>query len=319
MLASGHIRHRQFGWITSGDSERYESGQRRLGRRWIDAAEDARLHDTIERGWRVRSAHYEVTTNHSLAAGVQLTAHLEQLHQVWWQLMAAYHTDPGKIRRAFSGGRLVPERQSPLQVTYYRTREEYNDALRPVQPRIDITLGIYFDNRRRAYFFAGEAQRDSTLFHEAVHQLFQESQRVRRNPGAESNFWIIEGIAAYFESLALHDGYATLGGADAARMKAARHRLLETGFQVPFADLVRMGKADVQRHPQIAMLYSQMAGQTSFLMHGQQGRYRRRLVRYLMKVYGGDADFATLAQLTGATYRQLDQEYRQFIEESRSE
>ena len=87
-----------------------------------------------------------------------------------------------------------------------------------------------------AHFFAGEDQHPATIFHEAIHQLFGESRKSVRNVGSLDNFWIIEGIATYFESLELHaDGarYYTLGGPHAGRLPAARERLLSGDRYIP--------------------------------------------------------------------------------------
>jgi hypothetical protein len=86
------------------------------------------------------------------------------------------------------------------------------------------------------------------------------------------------------------------------------------GFYVPLAELTRLGKDEVQRHPDIAKLYSQSTGLTAYLMHAQDGRFREPLVRYLSAVYAGRGDGETLAELTGQNYEELDVEYRRFME-----
>jgi hypothetical protein len=204
----------------------------------------------------------------------------------------------------------------------FRNRDEYNAALRREQPRIDITLGIYFDTHRRAYFFAGEAQHDATIFHEAVHQLFQESRpkaAAARLVGRANNVWIVEGIATYFETLVIHDDpqagrYYTLGGADAGRLPTARARVLQENYYVPLAELVQLGKDDLQRRSDLTQLYSQLAGLTTFFMHAENGRYRRPLVECLSAVYNGRADANTLSELTGQSYSELDSQYREFLQ-----
>ena len=116
------------------------------------------------------------------------------------------------------------------------TRDDYVAALARRQPRIAETLGIYFDADREAHFFAGDDQDAGTLYHEAVHQLFQETRPAARHVGDAANFWIIEGVATYFETLArtsrpaggslLHDRRVV--GRPAARGPAAAAR--RTGF-----------------------------------------------------------------------------------------
>ncbi len=178
-----------------------------------------------------------------------------------------------------------------------------------------MTLGIYFDTTRKAYFFAGDEQDPGTLYHEGAHQLFQETRNVAPQVGAKDNFWIVEAIACYMESLAAHNGYYTLGGANAGRVPAARHRLLTDQFYVPLAELTATSRQDLQRDPRIAMIYSQSAGLADFFMHAGGGAKRDALNRYLATVYAGRAKPQSLAELMGESFDQLDAQYRDFMSE----
>ena len=199
------------------------------------------------------------------------------------------------------------------KVVYYRSREEYNQALRASQPQIGMTLGIYVDKARTAYFFAGEDQEPSTLLHEATHQLFRKLGPVAKNVGRTTISGSSKRSPATWSRSKTHAGYWTLGGADAGRMPAARQRLLKDDFYIPLAELVALGMQDLQRHADIAKLYSQSAGLATFLLN----RYPEATVQYLESVYTGHADRDTLARLTGRTYAELDQEYRAFVEGER--
>jgi hypothetical protein len=261
----------------------------------------------------VESTHYVVTTNHSLEEGVRLSQQLERLHAIWQQVFISYLADEVELKRRFAGSapRALSKRHD---VVCFRTRDQYNQALRPAQPRIDITLGIYLDKTRVAYFFAGQEQDPGTIYHEATHQLFQESRPVARNVARADNFWIVEGVACYMESLADCRGYFTLGGANAGRMPAARHRLLEDDFYVPLAELVQLGMESLQHDERLPRIYSQSAGLTDFLMHDAGGRYRQALGDYLVAVYSGRVTPRTLAQQAGTDYDTLDRQYRAFMD-----
>ncbi len=311
-LSSGKVRHETFGWLPQAHVQRYEQGERYYQGRWMPEAEEARLRSDVKRSWRIASEHYIVTTNHSLEEGVRLSRRLERLYDIWQQMFGAYVADAKELKRSLAGhGRLGRSRQH--KVAYFRTRDQYNEALRAVQPRIGMTLGIYLDQTKVAYFFAGEQQDPGTVVHEATHQLFQETRRVARQVGRGDNFWIIEGIACYMESLDDHGDYVTLGGPNAGRMPAARHRLLEDQFYVPLAELVQLGMQPLQADERLPMIYSQSAGLTDFLMHADGGRYREALVTYLAAVYSGRATSRTLAELAGVDYPALDAQYRDFM------
>ncbi|OHB79856.1 MAG: hypothetical protein A2W31_01050, partial [Planctomycetes bacterium RBG_16_64_10] len=310
----GYVWHGRFGWLHKEDVPRYDAGARRFGSGWITDAEDARRRQRIANGWRVPTDHYLVTTNDGLEGGVQLAARLEQFYQIWQQLFADYCLDTTAKRRLRDSGSLPATSDRQHAIYYFRSRAEYNQALRRQQPLIEKTLGIYFDTSRRGYFFAGPEQSAETLYHEATHQLFHETRRVAKLVGRRNNFWIVEGIATYMESLAEQPGYWTVGGFDAGRMPAARFRLLDDGYYIPLQQLTRMGVDDLQRRADLAKLYSQVAGLTAFLSHYDGGRYRDALLECLIAVYTDTADDTTLATLTGCSYTELDRQYRAFLE-----
>ena len=171
--------------------------------------------------------------------------------------------------------------------------------------------------QRKAYFYAGASNADATLYHEATHQLFHESRRSHRaardDVGFNHNFWIIEGIALYMESLQQHAGYLTVGGVDAPRLQFARHNALCGGFYVPLKQFVELGRIQLQTDERIRLLYSQAAGLTHFLMDGASGRYRDTLVEFLRSVYDRTDQPGTLEQLTGQPYASLDRQYRESL------
>ncbi len=319
-LKAGWVKSERFGWIRQADLERYEKGERRRGNRWISAEEDARLHADIRNGWDVETEHYSIRTNHSIEAAAALGERLEQLHNVWKRLFIRYYATQSQVMSLFEGkSRGLPIKLPRHSVVYFRDRDDYNKALQEAFPNIGISTGVYVEQTRRAYFFAGPDSSDRTILHEATHQLFHESRPVADNVGGQANFWIVEGIATYMESLRMEDGQYVLGGFDDVRMKAARHRLLNDNFYVPLAELCGYGMKRIQADPRIATLYSQIAGLTNFLVYYDGGRYRDALVAYLSAVYAGSQNPGILPELTGSSCEELDKQYREFMQKGPSQ
>lgn len=313
-LRAGMVWHEKFGWLTKVNVARYESGKRFVEGKWITAEEDAKKHRDIESGWDIETEHYTIRTDHSIPAGVALGEKLEILNRFWQQIFIRYFATEAQVTAMFDGRPKPPAAEgAKLGVVYFRDRDDYNRSLKAAVPNIEISVGFYQENMKRAYFFAGKDSDDRTLYHEATHQLFHQSRPVARDVGAQANFWIVEGIAMFMESLRRDGDWYTLGGADDVRLQAARYRLLHDDFYVPFAEMTGYGMAQIQKDPRIATLYSQMAGQTHFLIFFEDGRYRDALVSYLTLVYNGRIDSEALAKLTGTGYREMDQQYRKFI------
>ena len=318
-LRMGNVWSDKFGWLPKTHLARYEQGERYCNGRWISEAEDAKLHSDIHSGWDVQTEHYTIRTDHSIQAAVRLGVKLERLYRLWQQMFIRYYASEADVVSLFDGrARAAPT--GPLHsVVYFRDRDDYNRALRPTMPNIGISVGVYVEQTARAYFFASQPSDDRTLYHEATHQLFHET---RPEPphvavGRAANFWIVEGIAMFMESLRQEDGYYVLGGFDDDRMRAARFRLLSEGkdrFYVPLRRFTALGIKDMQGSPDIAKLYSQAAGLANFLVFYQGGRYRDALVSYLLAIYTGRDEPDSLARLTAAGYSQLDKQYRQYVQ-----
>ena len=320
MLETGHVWRREFGWIKADHLEKYESGLRPWGTRWISINEDAERHATIDRGWTVRTDHFLVTTNVDRAAGAELAVRLETLYQLWRQLFGEFAVTQAELMARLEGKQATGFKRQPFRVVYHRNRDEYNAALVRRQPQIDITLGIYFDAQRESHFFAGKDQDAGTIAHEAVHQFFYESApKPTRHLAPTANAWAVEGVACYFESLAESEDASggrafKIGAPEAGRLPAARHRRIIDDYYVPLAELSALGMTDLQQRPDIARLYSQSAGLAAFFMDAEGGALREPFRELLALAYAGRDSADKLAELAGRDYGQLDREYQAFMQ-----
>jgi hypothetical protein len=264
--------------------------------------------------WRLETPHYNILTNHSPKAAVDLGKRLEDLYALWQQIYFTYWSNEEALAARLAGGNEPLARARPkMKVVLFRNRAEYVSQLSPAQPQIAMTLGIYMDEQQTVYFYAGDESIYPTWYHEAAHQLFQESLPGLVSPGKERNFWLVEGAAMYLESLAEHDGFWTVGGWDADRLQFARYRALGGDFALPLAQLAKIGRDDLQKSPDIRKLYAHAAGLVHFLMDGEHGKYRPALVGCLKAVYEGRDAADTLAKLTGVELPELDREYLEYL------
>ena len=268
---------------------------------------------TSNQYWNVDSEHFDLTTNLSARAGQQAATFLERVHDVWQQLFYEYWSVPGRLTERFQGEdkSLGPDRT--FSVVLFRDREEYVRQLARSEPQIGSSVGYYAHTHKTAFFYGGDEAARSTWIHESTHQFFQESGTVAPRVGQQGNFWIIEGIALYMESLIDHDTWATTGGVDADRLQFARFRKLSEGYYVPLSELVEYGSAQVQKNEEIRQIYSQSAGLSHFFMHGEEGRMMRPLIEYVKTVYRGAAQRQTLELEVGTGYAQLDSGYQAFL------
>jgi hypothetical protein len=266
------------------------------------------------RYWRIESQHYRITTNHSIKAGVELAEKLEAFHGVWRQLFFRYWSDTESLVERFAGRNAPLAKHHKLEVVLFRDRDEYVGQLQKHEPQIEMSLGYYMKGRQTAFFYSGDSSVEPTWYHEATHQLFQELGDAIDDVGELSNFWIVEGIAVYMESLVSQEGYWTVGGVDADRLQYARFRGLTGEFFMPLVELVKLGREDLQRHEDIRSIYTQSAGLVHFLMDSHQGEHRRSLVDFITLLYLGRARNNSLAARCDESFEDLDSGYIQYLQ-----
>lgn len=263
--------------------------------------------------WQIESPHYMITTSHSAQAGVDLADKLELLHSVWQQIFFRYWSASESLAERLRGGNAKLGRRKKLNVVLFRDRDEYVEQLQKYEPQIGMSLGYYMNRKQTAFFYAGDQSIVPTWFHEATHQLFQEIGDAVEDVGEDSNFWLVEGIAVYMESLVEFEGHCTLGGFDADRLQFARARALGGEFCMPLAELVALSREDLQKHEEIGRIYSQSAGIIHYLMNDDGGASRKSLIHLVSLLYLGRAREDSLERLLGQPLAEIDKGYLDYL------
>ncbi len=328
-LKKNEVWTSEFGWLPKSHVEKYERGERYYNRRWIPAAKEATYHANFDEGWEIRTEHYLVRTNHSFERGVDLAKKLEDYHGLFFQMLSGFFTSASDVQQLFAGNNARPQAvlSKPNVVHFYRTRDEYIAALKrlptlasEMKQRVGITKGFYFPDTRIAYFFYDpESDDDTTLYHEATHQLLTGSRPMSSNIGMKSDFWIIEGIACYMESFQREGERFSVGDPGNQRLQRAREHFLVENYYVRLQEFTRMGQMAFMSVPEgeLRKNYSQGAALTHFFMHYDDGRYREALIEYLSQIYSPDKSTRehpdSLAELTGVADEVLDRQYADYI------
>lgn len=352
-----HVLHPKFGWIPRRDVARYEAGERPWKRDWISKEKDALHRQDFRNAWEIRSEHFLVKTNVDFEEGVRVSRRLETFHDWLTSNFAEFFDTPAALKQRFQKAHTRSQRSSgnnPMQVHYFSTKDEYQRRVnRKIPPGIE-TNGLYWQPDRTSYFFFNPDRPGmDTVYHEGTHQILdihtmrdrviasrrlakinpRSKQLVKKNRqsrpewvlGGDSRFWVIEGLACYFESFVVHNnGTVSVGDPDHIRIRAARYRLLEYAqpqdhFFMPLEQFSSLGKDAFQQRPDRAMLYSQASGFAHFLMHYDNGRYRDDLVRLLISIYRPNPrkldDRPNISDITGVSFAELEKQYMSHIGE----
>ncbi|MCE9527283.1 MAG: hypothetical protein K8R36_14650 [Planctomycetales bacterium] len=275
--------------------------------------------------WRHETPHYSIATSTSVKQAIELGQKMEELHALWRQAFFSFWTNQPALEHRFGGGKepLVKEPKK-LDVVLFKDREEYVAALKPGEPKIELTTGIYLDKEQTVFLYAGDETRTATWYHEATHQLFQEIDHFPPEPGSKGNFWMVEGFALYMESLTRHQNsgaagspagsYWTLGGWESDRLQFARYRGLSGDFLMPLEKLSALGRKDLQASEDIRKIYSQAAGLSHFLMDAQDGLYREPAISIFRALYDGRDTTDAFAKVLGASDAELDRDYLAYLQ-----
>lgn len=194
-----------------------------------------------------------------------------------------------------------------MRVVMFRDAADYRRTLSKDVPGIERSTGFYSDQRETTFLYGSHQDDPATRRHEMVHQLFREASLSKldtRMPGEDSGFWIVEGIAGYFESLFIVRGRATVGGWDASRLQFARYRMLVGGDTMPISELVADGRLAAQQRQDLARWYAHAIAQTHHLLDSGNTNHRRYIYDQLAKCYEINADIPD-AKLAGEPARLL--------------
>ena len=275
----GQVFDERFGWIPSGDVPRYEKGENAIrAANGSAAAEDARLHASIKSWLADRDRALRRDDESQPRSGRAARRRSSNgLNEIWRQVFRDVLHDGSRVDEALSRRHAATaRRQAASSRAVPRPRRiQRGPQADAADDRRDARL-LLVRQPHRPISSPATGQNDATLYHEATHQLFQEARTAVRDLGRKNNFWVVEAIACYMESLAEHEGYYTLGGADEGRMPAARQRVLEDDFYVPLAEMVTFSRDALQHDPRLPKLYSESSGLTNFLMHDRGDRIANR-------------------------------------------
>lgn len=249
---------------------------------------------------QIDTPHFTIYSQAGDATGNAFAEDLERCYWVWtqmffpmWEGSAQVSTTLAKLGEqevdeflAANSSRITIRRK--LRVVLFRDAAEYQKTLAPLIPGIERSTGFYNDDQKITFLYASEDDAAETRRHELVHQLFREASRSalgRRKPGEASDFWIVEGIAGYFESLHVGMTLATVGGWDSSRLQFARYRMLLRGDEMPIDELRADGRLAAQKRQDIARWYAHAIAQTHHFLDSGDVKQRIGLYQLLGREY----------------------------------
>lgn len=258
-------------------------------------------------GWRpgtfaqVETSHFSIFSTADESTTRQVAEDLERSFWVWTQLFFPLWEASAQVTAAFSEQepgetvvdflesnrpRLTTRRQ--FQVVLLKDVEQYRKTLEAEGSGIEQSTGFYSDKLRTIFLYGSDSEAAETRRHELTHQLFREATRSslgQTTPGDRTDFWLVEGIAGYMESLSMGDRVAMVGGWDASRLQFARYRVLAGGDLMSPAELMKDGHQEAQQRSDLVRWYSHSIAHVHTLMDGGDDQARHWLYQRLSSLY----------------------------------
>ena len=283
-------------------------------------------------GWKsgsyaqVDTTHFVLYSKADREASMRVAEDLERCYWVWTQMFFPLWESSAQVSLALkemgddesvtsflesSPQRITTRRK--LRVVLCNNADEYRRVL-GATPGVELSTGFYSDKYKTVLLFASGQDDPATRRHELVHQLFREATRSglgRSMPAAKEGFWLIEGIAGYFESLHLGSEIATVGGWNSSRLQFARYRLLVGGDSMSMDELRQDGKEAAQTRSDIARWYAHAILRTHQLLDGHTSRERQWVYDQLATLYKISSESAVLED--ELDWNGLDRSVRKFL------
>jgi Protein of unknown function (DUF1570) len=306
-LKENNVNHPTFGWVPADWVPHLDRGELpaplRKGQkkpRWLAVAEADRLRADWKSPWRFATEHFEIQTNVPLAEAITFGRRLEAFHDLFMTLFADILGENLPVIRLFKNATLQPDSLPPSrlhQVWYFGSKAEFIDHLSPkLGPEVALNLGFYDPpksgrGRVPAYFYRdpdGQIPETATLYHEVSHQLLFESAGPNSYTKNVGNFWVFEGLGAYFETITSQpDGSLEVGGLVGPRIAEAYQALVVRHEAIPMAKFVAFDESTFRDKIQMYLNYQQAMALTVFLMQWNQGAYRDAFLDYVRDAYHG--------------------------------
>ncbi len=268
-------------------------------------------------GWQAASYHQIDTPHFQIFSRAEpqftqsVAADVERFYWVWTQLFFPFWEGQRSVQstfEAFTGDNVaehlegrpgLKSNRPRMRIVIFADSDEYQRTLARDEPAVAQSTGFYSDMRQTTFLYGGVGDDTTpTRHHELTHQMFREATFSRlgtRSPGEQSDFWLVEGIAGYMESLSFIDNLATVGGWNSERLQYARYRILVGGDSMPLSELRADGRIAAQRRSDLSRYYAHAITQTHFLLDGGVTGSRQWVFNTLADLYRIEVSFPLTA------------------------
>lgn len=300
--ATGRIYSPELGWVTGEEAVNVQKGLLPFGKGWMPRDEVIRIRSDWATAWEITTTHFKVRTNTSPELAWELVRFLDALREAWLS--------------EFSGFK-PPRSTGKLSINLFKSYEDYATVCKMLLNGQVIPGAFYTDMTGHTYITAGSGP-DGYLFspwliaHEHSHQFLHQfmnapCMRYYDRPGA----WINEALASYCETVIIvADRVAFAGYRDNHHFRQSMSLAKEAGLK-PLAEFVNLDGR--QYGPDSRFAYFQGMALTSYLLHSNDGKYRKAYYKYIQDVVMGKGTKTRFEGCFGIKPDVMEQDFLGFL------
>lgn len=255
----------------------------------------AKVRSDWGKAWELRSEHYAVRCSAGLRSTVLTLFDLEFFYHY---LLAIFQGELG-----------LREVIEPMQAYLYRDQRQF--------PRIGTHAGAYFSPAENILFtYVGDPRaRPYGLFHEATHSLLYNTTTGASRSRGRLPPWLDEAWAEYMQCV-VTGGRAGCPDHAPARLATRHvHTLLRAKRPYKVHRILNFEVDDYHASSKQGLKYSQGCVLFHYLLHGEDGAFRREFLDYLREAVSGKGQASTFRRIFR---RHLDRIERGHIAYARS-
>lgn len=243
----------------------------------------------------IRTPHYNITTELGPEFTRVVSDHMEHIFKEYSRRLPQFDTHTN----------------DRFNVRVYRNKGGYERAM---PQSLTGSSGAFVAHLRLLATYKGERNREEvlrTLYHEGFHQFMY------RCISEECPLWLNEGLAEYFAEATWNGRGFETGQVPPERLKIIQEAIRERQY-MPFGNLFALKQQGWLRtvhmnRSKASLQYCQAWSAVHFLIHGDQGRYFKRLIGYLKSINSGIDTETAFTKHFGQDMTGFDLAWREYV------
>ena len=304
-IAKGNVKFEEK-WIKKSEAAEILAARRQ------EAAEYLRTSKMPAGSACLRSRHFFILSNAAAPDLDNLLTALEGLRDAYYRL---FETE---------GGLKLVECDD-MAVCVFTDRDAYETYARLLKVKIgEMTYGYYASTEQKALVFRNPSNPGTMemMLHESSHMLFTRAalRLSEWEEGGRLSAWFYEGLAEYFEGAYFENGALVTDRPHSGDLKRAQDAFISNSAMglaelAGAAALTDLCNSAALNTPRINLAYAESWALVYYLIHGEDGKYRKDFFRFFDRERRGKGGSLSAFKKIFGDPSAMEEKWRKFIME----